>query len=191
MKFYLKLAAIWIMLFCSTSHALPIVGSPYVGGELGFIKNPKNSGSSLNSRLDIFAGRLYVGYRCLGFLAFEMGYAELQNSRSGSDGTWGPDYFKLRGYDFNTKFILPLLCGLNLNAQVGAACLKQDAENILLSGDTTPIYVSHETKVLPELGVGVQYNFGSHVAIRVSWMHIFGLGGVRRVDFVPVGVTFS
>jgi len=203
-----RIAVAMGMLVASTTYA-----QWYAGGSGGQSRMDYNSsqlvadlaaagitGSGSVGDTDI-GGKLFVGYQFNRYFALEGGYFNMGRfatingtfTAPAPGGTFASD-LKGQGGNIDAVGLLPLgENGFSLLGRAGAAYFETKAS--LSSTGAVLVGYSNTTssKTVPELGIGVQYDFTKTIAGRVEAQRYFKVGngntGSGDVDFYSAGIV--
>ncbi|ALA24729.1 hypothetical protein AVI51_01470 [Piscirickettsia salmonis] len=215
MKTVLKLTAMTALLI-STS-ALATKSGAYIGLNLGYggmdtaqlTKNSFRNEVSSSASLRGFAGRINAGYlwsqSSLNY-GIELGYATYANNQYSALGKNGEKYnFTYKGYNIDLLGIAQYNFSPNWNilAKAGVAYVSQTTSG---SNEFSHVF-ANKSKLLPEVALGLGYEFTNGIGLNLTASHIFGnqstfagnnnqtiknnLNKVSPVDMVTVGVNYN
>lgn len=175
----------------------------YAGGQLGFGHSdysrsyPSSGSPGISARAnkvekDGLAGRLYIGYQFIPYLAAEVAYTHFQNVRfkeMGND-TSADGKLRLQAGELAVKGILPIeyVPGLAVFARGGVAFLDANGSRNS-EAKSFNFQVKDARGVVPVYGAGISYGFNENIAVNAVWVRFQGTSSrLETADFLGAGL---
>lgn len=187
-----------VLFFClSTGYAFAGINAAngfYLGGELGVAGWQPATGSSFSSSITPFTVflRPFVGYRFNDYVGLESGFYDLANDDNSANysGNLGADSYRLYVIDLAGKFIHSFSNGISVFGKVGLAYTHQSVFNQTFTY-SDPSVDSSVNRILPEVGVGLSYNFTQNFATELSYTHLQGVDPIGRIEIIGLGLFYT
>jgi hypothetical protein len=165
----------------------------YLGGQFGYGNTHYDDSQfkGVDTREDGAAGRLYLGNQFNPYIALELGgtifsYADLDHDY-GDVKTWQLDLL--------FRFGAPIWCtGLRADVKIGAATVFTDFDPTP-AGKTFGLHKESHIETNPAAGASVSYYINRHIAVDLSYLHVFGTpksnddhGAI--IDLTTLGISY-
>ncbi len=202
-KIQISLAAA-LLLVCGMTFAYTSQQEPsalYIGVQPGYAnmhytKEWLTSGTNMtvgSVKSSGFTGRFHVGFDFNKNFALETGVMFLPKIKFNNVRTSGSSAVDL---SFNQSLIdvcakanMPMKHNIDLYSKVGMAMVIRDGIQASSGGQTFQSDYQ-DKKIVPALGVGMDYGFNQHVFADLAYMHYFNKDDLEATDFVGLGVAY-
>jgi opacity protein-like surface antigen len=193
--------------FSLSSFSQPGYSGVYVGGQLGWGQASHNDLHWIDNQAekhhhkinqDGLAGRGYLGFQLSPNFGLETGITGFSNNHGiyshekHAKDSHSHEHWKVRSsqWDLLGRIGTPFSeCGFRGDLKLGVASV--------FANNHSNDHGHHHTQFGPAAGAGIGYNFDRHVAMDVSYLHVFNNlnshhqhSGTPKTDLVTLGVSY-
>ncbi len=145
----------------------------FVSGNLGYAKQDvKLTGGAPEKDTRGFAWNVNTGYQFNQYLALEAGYTRFSGIKIGINSANVDTH--LQGVDLLAKGIYPINDQFNVFAKAGAMDMFRKTTATGLGT------LFHQSRIVPEFGIGTSYNLTHHVALTLQGITTLAMKGPKN-----------
>lgn len=190
-----KLLALSTLSLCALSVCSYADSGPYAEFEFGYFSPPSDAllPTSSNPLLPLafvlsdFGPKINVGYQFNTFFGLQAGYFLVADNQGNNDDSVEPNFHsRLEYIDLVARGTLPVLPWFDVVGLAGGAYAHQS-----ISGSTSPPRDGSNDRVVPELGVGLQFNLLPGLSMSLNAQYFGPSGPITEMWYIPVGIRYQ